>query len=315
MVVDVGSQLRATREARGLTIEQAFKATRIKPVYLEALEANRIDALPGLVQARGFVRSYANFLGLDGEALASTLDSNRAAMTPEVVQPNGSRSGVGSASGAVSRAPMPPTPITPAPDRQVPRPRAIDLPSLPKLSFGAKQDTAPASPGGVPTSVLIIGAIALFVIGALLVISALTNTGNKPAPTTEPGNVPMSARPVTAAVEPTTDQLVPLAAGPVVITLTAREHGWVRVTLDGQTAFEGVMKPAETRTYRAADEVIVEAGNAAAFSIDFLGRSSQLGERGQIVARAFTASGSTEVPLAESGAATGASVPVLTARP
>ena len=80
---DIGSQLRATREAQGLTLEQAYKATRIKMSYLEAIEANQINALPGPVQARGFIRSYANFLGLDGEQLASALDAEKVAV-PEV---------------------------------------------------------------------------------------------------------------------------------------------------------------------------------------------------------------------------------------
>src|SRR5512134_2860407 len=76
-MTDIGSQLRAAREAQGLTVDQAFKATRIKPSFLEAIEANQFQTLPGAVQARGFVRSYANFLGLDGEHLASLLDADK----------------------------------------------------------------------------------------------------------------------------------------------------------------------------------------------------------------------------------------------
>ena len=76
-MTDIGSQLRAAREAQGLTLEQVFKATRIKQSFLEAIEANQFQALPGPVQARGFVRSYANFLGLDGEHLASVLDADK----------------------------------------------------------------------------------------------------------------------------------------------------------------------------------------------------------------------------------------------
>ena len=78
---DLGSQLRAAREAKGLSLEQVFKATRIKISYLEALESNRSGALPGLAQARGFVRTYANYLGLEGETLASALDSGNLIMT------------------------------------------------------------------------------------------------------------------------------------------------------------------------------------------------------------------------------------------
>src|SRR5512137_1697635 len=76
-MTDIGSQLRAAREAQSLTLEQVFKATRIKQPFLEAIEANQFQALPGPVQARGFVRSYANYLGLDGEHLASALDADK----------------------------------------------------------------------------------------------------------------------------------------------------------------------------------------------------------------------------------------------
>mgnify|MGYP000144446042 CR=1 FL=1 len=316
MVVDVGSQLRAAREARGLTIEQAFKATRIKPIYLEALEANRVDALPGLVQARGFVRSYANFLGLDGEALASTLDSNRAAMTPEIAHPNGSRA-TAALPNTPPRASTPPPPITPAPDRQVPKPRAFDLPALPRLSLNTRQDTAPASPGGIPTWVLVAGAVVLFVIGALLVISALTSAGNRPMPPSPAGpvNAPVSTDSVTASVDAPADRLATLPAGPVSMTLTAQEHVWVRVSQDGQIVFEGVLAPRDSRLYRAEEQIIVETGNAAALSIDFQGRSSLLGERGQIASRAFSWSGSEEVPLAASGAAAMRPVSAITRRP
>src|SRR5512137_495766 len=79
-MTDIGSQLRAAREAQSLTLEQVFKATRIKQPFLEAIEANQFHTLPGPVQARGFVRSYANFLGLDGEHLASVLDADKSAV-------------------------------------------------------------------------------------------------------------------------------------------------------------------------------------------------------------------------------------------
>jgi cytoskeleton protein RodZ len=62
----VGATLRCRREALGLDIADVAAALRIKPAYLVALEAGRIDALPGAVYAIGFVRAYADHLGLDG---------------------------------------------------------------------------------------------------------------------------------------------------------------------------------------------------------------------------------------------------------
>ncbi len=69
----VGQKIRQKREDQSLTIEQAASTTRIRARYLEAIEANEFDALPSAAQLRGFVRAYAEFLGLDGEQLLAEL--------------------------------------------------------------------------------------------------------------------------------------------------------------------------------------------------------------------------------------------------
>jgi len=65
----LGQQLRQARKARNLSIEQAVSATRIRAHYLQAIEADQFELLPSLVHKRGFIRAYADYLGLDGEAL------------------------------------------------------------------------------------------------------------------------------------------------------------------------------------------------------------------------------------------------------
>jgi cytoskeleton protein RodZ len=65
-----GAMLRQQREARGLDLTEVAAALRIKPAYLALLEAGRPDELPGAVYAIGFIRAYADRLGLDsGEML------------------------------------------------------------------------------------------------------------------------------------------------------------------------------------------------------------------------------------------------------
>jgi cytoskeleton protein RodZ len=65
-----GDELRQQREALGLDLADVAAALRIKPAYLMALEAGRPDELPGAVYAIGFIRAYADYLGLDsGEML------------------------------------------------------------------------------------------------------------------------------------------------------------------------------------------------------------------------------------------------------
>lgn len=64
-----GEVLIAKRGERGLTIEQVAAATRIRIDNLRALEADDFDEFPAAVYARGYLRTYATFLGLDADAL------------------------------------------------------------------------------------------------------------------------------------------------------------------------------------------------------------------------------------------------------
>jgi cytoskeleton protein RodZ len=61
----VGSDLRAARERRGEDMRSIAQSLRIRREQLEALEESRYDDLPGRAYAIGFVRSYAEYLGLD----------------------------------------------------------------------------------------------------------------------------------------------------------------------------------------------------------------------------------------------------------
>jgi cytoskeleton protein RodZ len=62
----VGDVLRSTRLAKGLEIEEVSSSIHIRPAQLRAIEESNIEALPGMTYAVGFVRSYANYLGLNG---------------------------------------------------------------------------------------------------------------------------------------------------------------------------------------------------------------------------------------------------------
>ncbi|MCX6069839.1 MAG: helix-turn-helix transcriptional regulator [Chloroflexi bacterium] len=65
----IGQTLSGAREQLGLTLEEAERATHIRARHLEALEREAWDALPSPVQARGFLHNYADFLGLDPDAI------------------------------------------------------------------------------------------------------------------------------------------------------------------------------------------------------------------------------------------------------
>lgn len=61
----VGQDLRAARLRRGDDLATVSKALKIRKDHLESIEEDRIEALPGRTYAVGFVRSYADYLGLD----------------------------------------------------------------------------------------------------------------------------------------------------------------------------------------------------------------------------------------------------------
>jgi cytoskeleton protein RodZ len=69
-----GERLKRERELREVTLEEITSATRIGPRFLEALENEEWEKLPGGVFNRGFVRSVARYLGLDEEAFLAEYD-------------------------------------------------------------------------------------------------------------------------------------------------------------------------------------------------------------------------------------------------
>ncbi len=70
MTNTVGEKLHSARIAQSLSLEQASQATHIGVHYLVALEKGDLGLIPSQAQARGFLRSYASFLGLDPEQIA-----------------------------------------------------------------------------------------------------------------------------------------------------------------------------------------------------------------------------------------------------
>ncbi len=69
----ISQTLHQARLNRNLSLEEASKATRIRQPFLEAMEAGEFNALPSAVQTRGFLRTYAEYLGLDPVPLLQAL--------------------------------------------------------------------------------------------------------------------------------------------------------------------------------------------------------------------------------------------------
>jgi cytoskeleton protein RodZ len=72
----LGETLRQARLDKGVSLADASRDTRIRRSYLEALEAEDLAALPPAVYTRGFLKTYAEYLGLSGEAMVDLYQPN-----------------------------------------------------------------------------------------------------------------------------------------------------------------------------------------------------------------------------------------------
>lgn len=78
----VGSKLREARTRRRLGLQEVETATKIRARYLQAIENEEWDQLPGDIYARAFIRTYGSFLGLDGDRLAEEQRQLRGSARP-----------------------------------------------------------------------------------------------------------------------------------------------------------------------------------------------------------------------------------------
>jgi len=77
----IGATLREARNRRKVDLSEVEAAIKIRARYLQAMENEEWDALPGGAYTRGFIRTYASYLGLDGDRLAD--DFRRSTAPPE----------------------------------------------------------------------------------------------------------------------------------------------------------------------------------------------------------------------------------------
>lgn len=83
MGLTIGAELRLRREERRQTIRDVADVVRIQTRYIEALEDDRIENLPGRVYALGFVRTYAEHLGLDANDMVERFKQEAKGLEPQ----------------------------------------------------------------------------------------------------------------------------------------------------------------------------------------------------------------------------------------
>lgn len=82
-MADIGDKLRSARKAKGMSIEDVEKITKIQRRYLTAIENNDFDQLPGDFYVRAFIRQFADVVGLNGKELLADYKSEVPEAKPE----------------------------------------------------------------------------------------------------------------------------------------------------------------------------------------------------------------------------------------
>lgn len=81
----VGELLRAEREKKGLSIKEIETAISIRALYINAIEEGNYTIVPGEVYLKGFIRNYANYLGLDGKEMVASYRLAQQPVVPNIV--------------------------------------------------------------------------------------------------------------------------------------------------------------------------------------------------------------------------------------
>ncbi len=287
--IEIGATLRKARQDIGATLDEVEYETKIRKRYLEALEREDYGDLPGAVYARGFLKTYANYLGLDGDELSRELKDHRDAVQ-ERQSPSSKEDRLGRGR---ARSPA----------------RGSARGSAGAMSNRRRRVSPLAMLGFALTFVLLAAAV-----GGLYWIgqnsrpapgSPDSQSGQPPAGNEQPSNPGGATGGGLAGDQGSQNGPGPQTregagrTGPgeappppevVRITVTvAQVPAWLNVQTDGNTVYEQVAQPGFSQTFEAGQQVAVWTGNAGAVRLDINGQDyGALGAPGEVRRRVFT---------------------------
>ncbi len=267
----LGEEFRAAREARKLSLSDVSEQIHIRAVYLQGIEDENWSAIAAPVYVRGFLRTYARFLGVDPERAIDRYNETLAGAEPV-------QTAVGAYRSVDFDEPRPTSPLVwilggvavllvllvgftyvqMLRGNSAPAPTAASSPA-PAASGAAPAGTAAAaSPGS--------GSAAAAVPGALPAPAASGASGFPNPASTMPGG--------------------PLAAT-ATLTVHTVANSWLRVVVDGKSEFEGLLPAGSDKTFHG-HIATVRVGNAGGVEVAVNGRSlGTLGAPGSVVERSF----------------------------
>lgn len=265
-VGDLGQLLREKRQQEGLSLEQAEATTKIRRKYIKALEESDFTALPEKVYVKGLLRNYALYLGLDPKEVRDLYESElrRTIEGEKIAGPPAFKS--------MDIPLAPPSWLTP--DLVI---GALLIVAL--LAFGAWA-ARQYLPHLLPSLVTPVSEV-------LSTPQASATSPPVLMPTSTPSPTFTPAPPVTPTLTPKVTS-TPIIYQGVEVELRIVERTWLRVTVDGEVEFEGVLEKGAQRTWNG-DSVALRCGNAGGVEVTVNGEDlGTLGERGQLVEREWT---------------------------
>ncbi len=280
----------ANAKSANLQLDQVSRELKISTRFLEAIEQEHFDRLPGGVFAKSFVRQYARMLNLDEEEAAAEVQRTLAPSSlPQLAE--------------ASLKPAAPEGVEFAPrvDSISSRPFASGswLPALAlvvavmlgcSLVYGWWQrDRRQASAASPPKAIQPAAAQASNV--ALPAPSPEAAAPVQEAPVAAPPPATDASRASETATSAGTQELRPSGAVKVEIK-TADEPVWVLARTDGKYAFSGTLEPNQTRTVDADGTVLLRLGNAGGVAITVNGKPIPVvGPKGQVRTVQLTSGG------------------------
>lgn len=282
----IGTVLERARRERGLSLGEVEDATKIRKRYLDGLEREDFSVLPDPVYVQGFLKTYANYLGLDGEGLAREfrdrraprrerqLDNDRRYRRSDFEAPLVNPGGL---AGAERRRVSGATILTVALAVLVLAlvigllyligSRAANTPAVPEDPPAQADRGQPAQPANREQP---------------------AEPNEAPAPQEEPREQASPAEEEAPAEEPPPEEEPAAETVSVVVSVPEVPVG-LTIRADGVVVADVLAQPGYAQTFEARDAVVVEAANGGAVTVEVDGEDrGYLGYYGQPITQTFS---------------------------
>lgn len=291
----IGEYLQHIRQDQGRSLDDISAKTFIPLRILRALEGGQGGVLPEAVFVQGFIRRYADALGLDGISLSRSFPIER-----EPINFDNSEREQAKATQTLVETRIA---DSPKPDRRK-RYVARDANSS---SFQGDRRSQPSLPL-IIAGLLLVGGLA-YGLSRLFFTPQRSQPAITAAPATSPAPAqsPSPASPSPASPAASSPAASPSATAtgnsaaannsPVRVAMNVTSDAWVQVVADGRVAYEGTLTRGTQRNWSAKEELTIVSGNAGGVSLSYNGGAAKaMGAAGTVEEVTFTPNGNSARP-------------------